>query len=149
MLLRIARISGIENNVKNREYLPRVRHRSPRFEDQCPRNALMGNDVPVKTGHRLRPRSTHAGSVETGHWITCGAGKERGPYGGLWFGAQAAPAYGLRALRTEPDKRPDALIHRGEEGNRTLPQNPVLKRNFIRVQFFVGVLPFHPLPLVA
>jgi hypothetical protein len=23
------------------------------------------------------------------------------------------------------------------------------KRNFIRVQFFVGVLPFHPLPLVA
>jgi hypothetical protein len=24
-----------------------------------------------------------------------------------------------------------------------------LKGNFIRVQFFVGVLPFHPLPLVA
>ncbi len=46
-------LSGIENNVKNRECLPRVCHRPPRFEDQCPRNALTGNDVPVKTGHRL------------------------------------------------------------------------------------------------
>lgn len=67
--------------------------------------SITGNDVPVKTGHRMRPRSTDAKSAITGH--DSGVASKRSDI--LWTPlALYANRYGPRAWRTEPDKRQEA-----------------------------------------
>lgn len=77
---------------------------------QCPRGALRGNDVPMKTGHEMCPLTNDHGSGISGH-------------GSRWNRARWVPSAGtLDVCASRSGLRPRRLAHTSSRDHRSSPR---------------------------